>query len=131
MFDIDSFYLIVMSVALFVLIVALGFMGWMMSHQKDQVNFPNITTTCPDFWRVADNGNCEQPTTGNFNSGTAITSDTPGFVASTPVSGVTPPNKFNSNHAGWGSGNAAVCKKKKWADTNGIKWDTVTNVNYC
>jgi hypothetical protein len=124
MFDIDSFYLIVMSVALFILIVALGFMGWMMSRQNDQVKFPNITTTCPDFWAITDDGKCKQPSGNNFNRGTSAmqSNKTPGFAA---------PDMFNSNDAGWGTGDAAVCKKKKWADTIGIKWDTVTNVNYC
>lgn len=124
MFEIDSFYLIVLSMAIFVLIVALGFMGWMLSRQNDQVKFPSITTTCPDFWKIDDKGNCERPSDGNFNRGTSnISADkVPGYIDGKPA--------FNSG-AAWGSGDAAICKKKKWADTSGVKWDTVTNVNFC
>ena len=121
MFEIDSFYLIVLSMAIFVLIVALGFMGWMLSRQNDQVKFPNITTTCPDFWTIV-GGNCVQPTEGNFNSGKALAATVPGVNAGKSA--------FNPG-AAWGSGDAAICKKKKWADQSGVKWDTVTNVNFC
>lgn len=108
--------------AIFVLIVALGFMGWMLSRQNDQVKFPNITTTCPDFWKIDDKGNCEQPTEGNFNRGTTLTNEVPGHNIDLL--------RFNSG-AAWGSGDAAICKKKTWADKSGVKWDTVTNVNFC
>ena len=138
MFEIDSFYLIILSVALFILIIVLGFMGWMLSHQKDQVDFPNITTTCPDFWEIdSTNGYCKQPTTSeNFNFGKrVITEDAAKFIpigATTPIlapgfSGTT----FNSKDSVWGSGKEAICNKKKWADNIGINWDTVTNVNFC
>ena len=134
MFEIDSFYLIILSVALFILIIVLGFMGWMLSHQKDQVDFPNITTTCPDFWEINGNGYCVQPsTTTSFNYGTAssltnyIKTGTTTAVDVPGLSGTT----FNSKVSEWGSGKEAVCNKKKWANDNNIKWDTVTNVNFC
>lgn len=124
MFEIDSFYLIVLSVAIFILIVALGFVGWMLSRQNDQVKFPSITTTCPDFWKIDDKGNCVRPSDGNFNRGTSnISADkVPGYIKGESA--------FNPG-AAWGSGDAAICKKKKWADNSGVKWDTVTNVNFC
>jgi hypothetical protein len=122
MFEIDSFYLIVLSVAIFILIVALGFVGWMLSRQNDQVKFPSITTTCPDFWKIDDKGNCVRPSEGNFNRGTTLTKEVPGHNIDLL--------SFNPGSA-WGSGDAAICKKKKWADNSGVKWDTVTNVNFC
>ena len=69
MFEVDSFYLIILSVAVFILILALGFTGWMLSKQNDQIDFPNITTTCPNFWTIDETGNCVQPSPGNFNYG--------------------------------------------------------------
>lgn len=155
MFEIDSFYLIVLSIAIIILIIALGFMGWMLSHQKDEIKFPGITTTCPDFWTISQDGTkCEQPV-NNFNKGTVkpgiknkdkkdITSvleayKKPGTSEWTTIPGKSTAaaeekhtaNSFDSNDAGWGSGNDAICNKRKWANNNKINWDTVTNVNFC
>ena len=138
MFEIDSFYLIILSVAVFILILALGFSGWMLSKQNDQIDFPNITATCPDFWTIDTSGNCVQPTSPNFNFGKDAnilttgyiklgTSNTAGAVPG-KVSGAT---SFDSKHPDWGSGKVAICDKRKWATDNSIKWDTVTNVNFC
>jgi hypothetical protein len=156
MFEIDSFYLIALSVATGILIIALGFMGWMLSHQKDEIKFPGITTTCPDFWAISEDGlKCELPPPNNFNRGT-VKSDiidkdgkrinnifdaykkrgttvwaiVPGKSAST-VTGQHTANSFDSKDAGWGSGNDAICNKRKWAKDNKINWDTVTNTNFC
>ena len=136
MFEIDSFYLIILSVAVFILILALGFSGWMLSKQNDQINFPNITTTCPDFWTIDETGNCVQPNAADkFNYGSSNilsnyvklgTSGTPG-----PVPGKTDTASFDSKNAAWGSGKTGVCNKRKWSTNNNIQWDTVTNVNYC
>jgi hypothetical protein len=137
MFEIDSFYLIILSVAVFILILALGFSGWMLSHQKDQIDFPNITATCPDFWTIDGTGNCVQPDASNFNYGkdanilsNYIALGTTNAAGAVPgkVSGAT---SFNSKDDAWGSGKEAICDKRKWATDNSIKWDTVTNVNFC
>jgi hypothetical protein len=151
MFEIDSFYLIVLSIAVIILIIALGFMGWMLSHQKDDIKFPGITTTCPDFWTISQDGKrCEQPAIPNFNRGTIAPASgvstnvfdaykkpgtttwgsVPGKSAAA-LAGSYTINSFDSNDMGWGSGNEAICNKKKWATDNKINWDTVTNVNFC
>ena len=135
MFEIDSFYLIILSVALFILIAVLGFMGWMLSHQKDQIDFPNITTTCPDFWEIDSNGYCKQPsisTSFNYGSSNSLANYIKtGTTTPVNVPGKTDDTSFNSKASEWGSGKEAVCNKKKWANDNTIKWDTVTNVNFC
>jgi hypothetical protein len=155
MFEIDSFYLIVLSIAVIILIIALGFMGWMLSHQKDDIKFPGITTTCPDFWTIdADGRNCVRPDTTHFNYGDNTKSGAkqcdadglncinptntifgsykpPGSSKWTNVPGWTAGIKFDSKSDGWGSANDAICNKKKWSSDNGILWDTVTNVNFC
>ena len=136
MFEVDSFYLIILSVAVFILILALGFTGWMLSKQNDQIDFPNITITCPNFWTIDETGNCVQPSPGNFNYGKddAITT---GYIklGTSGAGGAVPGKKtdtsFNSKDAGWGSGKDATCNKRKWATDNNIQWDTVTNVNFC
>lgn len=138
MFEIDSFYLIILSVAVFILILALGFSGWMLSKQNDQIDFPNITTTCPDFWTISEDGlYCEQPAPTNFNYGSsAITSNNYLKLGTSGNLGPVPGKKtdtasFDSKDAAWGSGKDGVCNKRKWATDNNIQWDTVTNVNYC
>jgi hypothetical protein len=142
MFEIDSFYLIILSVAVFILILALGFSGWMLSKQNDQIDFPNITATCPDFWTISeyeDKLYCEKPDSGNFNYGKDDDILTGGYVklgtsgTSSPVPGINEiyDTSFDSKHADWGSGKEAICNKRKWATENKIQWDTVTNVNFC
>jgi hypothetical protein len=140
MFEIDSFYLIILSVAVFILILALGFSGWMLSKQNDQIDFPNITTTCPDFWTISKDDDdddklyCEQPAGNNFNYGSSgiltnyVKLGTSGTAVSVP--GKATDTSFDSKHADWGLGKEAICNKRKWATDNKIKWDTVTNVNF-
>ena len=137
MFEIDSFYLIILSVAVFILILALGFSGWMLSHQKDQIDFPNVTATCPDFWTIDGTGNCVQPGASNFNYGKDADILNTGYIKlgptgnAGPVPGKVSATSFYSKHTDWGSGKEAICNKRKWATENKIKWDTVTNVNFC
>ena len=122
----NSFYTIVLSIAVVVLILVLAFLGWTMSKQKETDNFPKLQTTCPDYWsidnNVAGNTYCIQPSPGQVNYGSADASkDAPGFVN----------GKFDFANSGWSAGGNAVCAKKKWANSHGINWDTVTNANYC
>lgn len=150
MFEIDSFYLIVLSIAIIILIITLGFMGWMLSHQKDQIKFPGITNTCPDFWAIDANGSCVRPAATHFNHGDnsksgavqddAVTNNIlksykpPGASKWANVPGIdsaVSPTKFNSMDGAWGSSNDGICNKRKWAMDNGVRWDTVTNVNFC
>lgn len=133
MFEIDSFYLIILSVATFILILVLGFMGWMLSHQKDEIIFPQVTISCPDFWTLSENNKCLQPDSGKFNSGDA--NSLTQYKAIGSATNIDVPGKidggFNSSDAGWGTGKSATCNKRKWANDNGIIWDSVTNVNFC
>ncbi len=122
----DSFYIMVVAIAVMVLILILAFLGWTMSKQKATKKFPKLRTSCPDFWRVKTYPTnkktyCIQPGAtqvnyGNVNAGaTAI-----GFDG----------RKFDFENTGWSAGGDAVCAKKKWANSHGINWDTVTNANY-
>jgi hypothetical protein len=135
MFEIDSFYLIILSVATFILILVLGFMGWMLSHQKDEIIFPQVTISCPDFWTLSENNVCMQPTgSNNFNRGDGSLTKyrAVGSATDAVVPGINADKTgFNSSDAGWGTGKSATCNKRKWANDNGIIWDSVTNVNFC
>jgi hypothetical protein len=121
----DSFYTTVLSVAVVVLILVLAFLGWTMSKQKETDNFPKLQTSCPDFWKIEKDGAktyCVQPEQGKVNSGSAdAVNNAPGFKD----------GEFDFTNSGWSAGGNAVCAKKKWANSHGINWDTVTNANYC
>lgn len=119
----DSFYTMVVGIAVIILILVLAFLGWTMSKQRDTDNFPKLQTTCPDFWKVAD-GKCTQPKQGQVNSGDVdAKKKAHGFSEAD--------NIFDFTNSGWSAGGNAVCAKKKWANSHGINWDTVTNANYC
>jgi len=121
----DSFYTTVLTIAVVVLILVLAFLGWTMSKQKETDNFPKLQTSCPDFWKIEKDGEknyCIQPEQDKVNSGSAdAINDAPGFEN----------GKFDFANSGWSAGGNAVCAKKKWANSHGINWDTVTNANYC
>ena len=122
----ETFYLIVLGVASLILILLLAFMGWTISNANKTTRYPKITITCPDNWTPDDTneGVCTVPGSGKHNYLATIPSTTPGYV-----SGTTSVNFSDSNWSG--SGLNPTCAKKKWADTNGIKWDSVTNAAFC
>lgn len=131
MLDLTNFYSLTITIAIIILILALGFVGWTMSKSKDMAKFPELQNTCPDNWTINVNGHCVRPEQGNINRGdnTSATpmndKNTPGYTISGSVI------SFDPNHAGWSASKNAVCEKKKWASDYGISWDTVTNANYC
>ena len=135
--DFSNFYTLVLTIAIVILIVVLGYLGWVMSKAKVSDEFPKLRTSCPDLWTV-ENGSagevfCVQPSSGSLNRGDdAVKGDT----TTTPIesaSGVDKDNKtrFDTNDVGWASAGNAVCGKQKWANAHGIKWDTVSNANFC
>jgi len=128
----DSFYTMVLTIAIIILILVLAFLGWTMSKQKETDNFPKLQTTCPDFWGIVNNSGktyCKQPIAGQVNYG----DDKAQYITgNTFVPGYDEQNtQFDFTNSGWSAGGNAVCAKKKWANSHGINWDTVSNANYC
>ena len=125
---INSFYTTVLVIAVIILILTLGFLGWVMSKQKATDNFPKLQTSCPDYWGVTtEDGKayCTQPAEGQVNYGNTA-------AASTSTIGYdSTKNRFDFSNAGWSAEGNAICAKKKWANKYGINWDTVTNYNAC
>ena len=120
----ETFYLIVLGVASIILILLLAFMGWTIGNANKTTKYPKITTTCPDNWTPsnATAGLCTVPGSNKYNNITVPT-NAPGYVTSTSM---------NFSDSNWSaSGLNPTCAKKKWADTNDIKWDSVTNAAYC
>lgn len=123
-----GFYSTVTAIAVVVLILVLAFLGWTMSKQTAQNDFPKIQTTCPDFWGIDNSSGkplCVRPTSDQINYGNKDE------LTDIPDGGKTDDGKFDFTNAGWSAFGSAICGKKKWADSNGIRWDSVTNYNNC
>ena len=136
----ESFYLIVISIALLALIGILTYVGILMTYYRDKdTTYPPVAGTCPDFWIVSDEHptHCKLPTVptdnsigiknvGSIYSGSALelnASNTPGLNQQTKA--------IDFADAKWGMAGSAVCKKQAWANQYGLVWDGVTNYNSC
>jgi hypothetical protein len=126
--DFSNFYTLVLTIATVILILLLGYIGWLMSKQKDSDEFPKLRTSCPDFWTIESSDDkvyCVRPTKADaLNKGNDDWADNAFGVSDTK-------SKFDTTDVGWASAGNAVCGKQKWANSNGITWDTVTNANFC
>lgn len=134
----DSFYLIVLTVASLVLIVTLAFMGWNMSNAKKGSRYPSITTSCPDNWTPTSSTDpsskkvvikCTRPT-GNNAGGEDLST-----YMTTPASkgyNATDTNALDFTAASWSAaGKDPTCEKREWAQKYKIAWDSVASANYC
>lgn len=135
----DSFYLIVLSVATLILIILLAFLGWTMSNSKKGTKFPTITTSCPDNWQLDTSQKdssgkpillCKRPTTG-YNIGTdALTT----YMNTSTSVGYKSSDTMNFTDNVWNTDSKVpdpVCAKKAWAKKYSIAWDSIENANYC
>lgn len=122
----ETFYLIVLSVAIILLIIILAYIGVYGMNEKSKSAFPPVKYDCPDYWQKNEEGKCVIPTSGPnmgaFNGGDLI-----------------PPPGINTNNIdaidfedpAWSASGSSRCAQKKWANDNGIVWDTVSNYNQC
>jgi len=119
----ETFYIIVLSVAVGLLILLLTYIGIKMAYYRTSGSnpFPPISSSCPDNWVASDTkGNC---IAGNINISALTKTNTPfGFISNKQV---------NFQDPGWSTGGTRQCNLKKWANTNNITWDGVTNYNGC
>lgn len=111
----ESFYIIVVVVAIVSLILCLVMVGiTLQSQQGNKPVFPKLQNVCPDGWKVTST-DCTLPT------GATLTAASMGdFSANVWDAG------FKRKTA-----DPSICDKKKWAVTNGIQWDGVSNYNQC
>lgn len=147
----ESFYYVVLTIAVVFLILILIFVGIMMQGQNKGQSFPPVANVCPDFWTIAsDNKSCIVPgTTGNTYSttptgqnvgtiGTALSKYATDTLLNSAYASGTVPYKFassviiNPNDAYWSkNGKTATCGQKQWATQTGIQWGGVSNYNSC
>lgn len=136
----DTFYLIVLSVATLILIILLAFLGWTMSNAKKGTKFPIITTSCPDNWQLDTSKKdssgkpiflCTRPASDKYNYGSAALTTYMG--ASTSI-GYNSSDTMNFTDNVWNTDSKVpnpVCAKKAWAKKYSIAWDSIENANYC
>jgi hypothetical protein len=116
----ESFYIIVVVVAIVSLILCLVLVGiTLQSQQGNKPVFPKLQNVCPDGWKVTPDSCSPNP----LNAGDA------GHVVTDVSMG-----EFYSNV--WETSfkrkeGASICDKRKWAINNGIQWDGVSNYNQC
>jgi hypothetical protein len=139
----ETFYIVVLSIAAILLIILLTFIGIIMGKQKTSQTFPSEKNHCPDFWKVSNDPSmpqyCVIPDSssglncGTLYSGSLLTADmsnpsiTPGFKSvKQPDNSVI--NYINFKDPGWSGG---ICAQKTWAKKYQIVWDGVTNYNSC
>ena len=137
----ESFYLIVLGIAIVMLILVLTGIGLLMRTQTASSVYPPMANTCPDGWTIGADGSCNIPASGpNMGfiiAGTpytdAVIKDS--LVASNKKDGPYASfsaNSFSPTDAAWSSNKlSAVCQQKKWANTNNIVWDGISNYNSC
>ena len=112
----DSFYMIVVLIAVILLILCLTGVGILMGYQDANLVFPPKANNCPDGW-TAVGQICTIPT--------AFASSTTGLTAAQGYDQAKQTIDFSKDH--W----ANICDKKKWANKYNINWDGVSNYNKC
>jgi hypothetical protein len=139
----DTFRIIVLSIAAIVLILLLVFIGILLSKGKTDVAWPPTNNTCPDYWLVTEDGSgCKIP--GNLganslNVGTMygnLPSDLPGHgqPLSTTFINYNNPKAYVEDPSGdlidlqKFSG---VCQQQCWSKQFNVVWDGVSNYNNC
>ena len=114
----EPFYLIVLAVAIVLLILILTYIGIKLRKSKKSIPFPPVANTCPDYW-IADPSGCKIPTNkinmGNYNGIDYVTKCTDGS------------NCLDLTNAKL----STICQKQKFAYSNNIIWDGVSNYNSC
>jgi hypothetical protein len=146
----ETFHIVVLSIAAILLIILLTFVGILMGSQKNSQTFPPEQYNCPDYWQIytddtpsdpktsaVKSGKCIIPlassglNSGNIYSGTTLTADiasnTPGFSSKKQTDGSVI-NYIDFNDPGWSGG---ICAKRTWARKHMVQWDGVNNYNSC
>ena len=137
----ESFHIIVLSVATVVLILLLIFIGILLSKGNTNLAFPPSYGICPDYWELDEkNKKCIIPpySENAVNIGSIYGADpgpnpslvdsiltTPGYSYEVNDKVVT--HYIDFHDSAW----TGTCSKQKWANEHGIVWDGVSNYNNC
>jgi len=122
----NSFNMIVMTVAVVFLILILSAVGIIMLFTKNNNQiYPPTSSKCPDYWTLEAGGvTC---TSSGTNNGT-ITTGGPGPT----ITGTSPAFSFKTADSAFTkNGMTQTCGQKRWANMNKVEWDGVSNYNKC
>lgn len=140
-FIMESFYWIVLVIAIVALIGSLTYVGILMTfYTTKNTTYPPVAASCPDFWNISSTNECMIPTwdegngrnigslytvtlSGATNTAAVTTTDTPGLSSDK--------TSINVADSVWGVNALGTCAKQRWANQYGIVWDGVSNYNSC
>jgi hypothetical protein len=127
----DTFYLIILSIAVIFLILFLTVTGIMMRKQRKDEIFPAIPNACPDGWTNDASNNCIVPTHLPPPLTDIILASTVGTTSKMTENIKTYAVNFNDPKWNGLGGKSAICAKRSWANKNNVVWDGVSNYNSC
>jgi hypothetical protein len=117
----ESFHIIVLTIATIVLIISLATIGTLMQKGSKAGPFPPISLKCPDGWVETYDSETDSYTCTTLDLSKNLTSSD-GITTST--SGTTKSISYTDKAT-------TICQKHKWAQKNDIVWDGVSNYNSC
>jgi len=120
----DKFYTIVLSVAIISLIGILTYVGILMTYGEGTQPYPSQSTTCPDYWKISEDGTCMIPNNNERNTG-LIYNEGVLVLNSSNTEGINTDSKV-IDFSG-----QSVCTKQEWANQYNVIWDGVSNYNDC
>lgn len=128
----ETFYLIVLTIAIVLLIIILTYIGLYGLKPDTKPAFPPVKYDCPDYWKKDPNGGgCVIPQPGEPNLGDIGTAISDFVLTNTNTPGYDNNNVIDFEDSGWSANGSSRCEQKKWAIEAGVVWDTVTNYNQC
>ena len=103
-----NFQKMVLSIASFLLLVMLVFIGYVISKGQSEKKFPPVVPKCPDYWTISDDGKGCVYTLGLgcCNSESTVIIDDPA--------------------RDW-NGSSGLKNKCEWAKGCNLTWDGITN----
>jgi len=106
-----SFYIIVASIAVITLIILLTWIGYGMQNHINNVQFPPVSSACPDFWTIK--GDDENPECINDRHLGSCNN--------------TPSNETMYFNTSFFQGDQGFCRKADWARRCQVSWNGFTN----
>lgn len=129
----NFFYKIVLYIGIGVLIFTLAFIGVSMYYQNTGVVFPQYISDCPDYWVKRSSGICSV-VVGNGSVNALKVGYDPKLDSKVENIKVFVPSDLDKEYNPqrltytFDFRNSTWCNNRKWAMTNDIFWDGVTNV---
>lgn len=132
----NSFKLIVLGIALFLLIIIFIVVGLLMYKNNNTADFPPKANNCPNYWIEESNGKCKIPDASSasgdpINVGSGAIFTNANKSKGIPAYLTTSSQKYDSVNKTIDFSDITNCEKMKWANTHGILWNGINNINTC